>query len=162
MRRRGSMRGTLLTMMMLFLRDVPDQARAGEVKRVSRGYARNYLLPKGLAEIATDETLKRLEKVKAEGDAERARETQVVEELAEALDNVTVTIPGRITPTGRYYGAISGIRIADALGELLERELDRRITNSVEPIREPGEYEVVLNLSSEIRATVNVIASIEE
>ena len=42
------MRGTLLTMMMLFLRDVPDQARAGEVRRVSRGYARNYLLPKGL------------------------------------------------------------------------------------------------------------------
>ena len=151
-----------MTMMMLFLRDVPDQARAGEVKRVSRGYARNYLLPKGLAEIATDETLKRLDKVKAEGDAERARETQVVEELAEALDNATVTIPGRITPTGRYYGAISGIRIADALGELLERDLDRRIANSVEPIREPGEYEVVLNLSSEIRATVNVIASVEE
>lgn len=149
-------------MMMLFLRDVPDKARAGEVRRVSRGYARNYLLPKGLAEIATDETLKRLEKVKAEGDAERARDTQVVEELAEALDNLTVTIEGRVTPTGRYYGAISGIRIADALGEMLERDLDRRITNSVEPIREPGEYEVVLNLSSEIRATVNVIASIEE
>ena len=149
-------------MMMLFLRDVPDQARAGEVRRVSRGYARNYLLPKGLAEIATHETLKRLDKVKAEGDAERARETQVVEELAEALDNATITIPGRVTPTGRYYGAISGVRIADALGELLEREIDRRITNSVEPIREPGEYEVVLNLSSEIRATVNVVASIEE
>ncbi|MCY3693405.1 MAG: 50S ribosomal protein L9 [Chloroflexota bacterium] len=149
-------------MLMLFLRDVPDKARAGEVRRVSRGYARNYLLPKGLAEIATDETLKRLDKVKAEGDAERARETQVVEELAEALDNLTVTIEGRVTPTGRYYGAISGIRIADALGELLERDIDRRITNSVEPIREPGEYEVVLNLSSEIRATVNVIASIEE
>ena len=149
-------------MMMLFLRDVPDQARAGEVKRVSRGYARNYLLPKGLAEIATDETMKRLEKVKQEGDQVRARETQVVEELAEALDNLTVDIPGRVTPMGRYYGAISGARIADALGELLEREIDRRITNAVEPIREPGEYEVVLNLSSEIRATVNVIASIEE
>ena len=149
-------------MMMLFLRDVPDQARAGEIKRVSRGYARNYLLPKGLAEIATDETLKRLDKVKAEGDAQRARETQVVEELAEALDNLTVTIEGRVTPTGRYYGAISGIRIADALGEMLERDIDRRIANAVEPIREPGEYEVVLNLSSDIRATVNVIAAIEE
>ena len=149
-------------MLMLFLRDVPDKARAGEVRRVSRGYARNYLLPKGLAEIATDETLKRLDKIKAEGDAERARETQVVEELAEALDNLTVTIPGRVTPTGRYYGAISGIRIADAVGEMLEREMDRRITNSVEPIREPGEYEVVLNLSSDIQATINVIATIEE
>ncbi len=149
-------------MMMLFLRDVPDKARAGEVRRVSRGYARNYLLPKGLAEIATSETLKRLDKVKSAGDAERARETQVVEELAEALDNLTVTIPGRVTPTGRYYGPISGARIADALGEMLERTIDRRITNSVEPIREPGEYEVVLNLSSEIRATVNVVAAIEE
>ena len=149
-------------MMMLFLRDVPDQARAGEVKRVSRGYARNYLLPKGLAEVATDETLKRLEKVKNEGDQIRARETQVVEELAEALDNLTVTIQGRVTPTGRYYGAISGVRIADALGEMLDREIDRRITNAVEPIREPGDYEIVLNLSSDIRATVNVLATIEE
>ena len=106
--------------------------------------------------------MKRLDKVKAVGDAERARETHVVEELAEALDNLTVTIHGRVTPTGRYYGAISGARIADALGEMLDREIDRRITNSVEPIREPGEYEVVLNLSSEIRATVNVVATLEE
>lgn len=149
-------------MMMLFLQDVPDQARAGEVKRVSRGYARNYLLPKGLAEIATDETLKRLAKIKQAGDVQRARETQVMEELAEALDNLTVTIPGRVTPTGRYYGAISGIRIADALGEALDRVIERRITSSVEPIREPGEYAVTLPLSSEITATVNVIATIEE
>lgn len=149
-------------MMMLFLKDVPDQARAGEVKRVTRGYARNYLLPKGLAEIASNETMKRLDKVKQEGDVQRARETQVVEELAEALDNLTVTIPGRVTPTGRYYGAISGVRIADALGVALDREIDRRITNSVEPIREPGEYAVVLTLSSDIKATVNIIAEIEE
>ncbi len=149
-------------MMMLFLKDVPDQARAGEVKRVSRGYARNYLLPKGLAQLANEETMKRLEKIKHAGDTQRARETQVMEELAEALDNLTVTIPGRITPTGRYYGTISGLRIADALGELLDREIDRRITNSVEPIREPGEYELVLPLSSEISATINVLATIEE
>jgi large subunit ribosomal protein L9 len=151
-----------MTMMMLFLKDVPDQARAGEVKRVSRGYARNYLLPKGLAQLANEETMKRLEKIKDAGDTQRARETQVMEELAEALDNLTVTIPGRITPTGRYYGTISGLRIADALGELLDREIDRRITNSVEPIREPGEYELVLPLSSEISATINVLATIEE
>ena len=148
--------------MMLFIKDVPDQARAGEIKRVSRGYARNYLLPKGLAEIATEETLKRLEKIRNEGNTQRARETHVMEELAEALDNLTLTISGRITPTGRYYGAISGLRIADALGEALGREIDRRITNSVEPIREPGEYEIAIPLSSEITATVNVVATIEE
>jgi large subunit ribosomal protein L9 len=149
-------------MMMLFIKDVPDQARAGEIKRVSRGYARNYLLPKGLAEIATEETLKRLDKIRNAGNTQRARETQVMEELAEALDNLTLTISGRITPTGRYYGAISGVRIADALGETLGRVIDRRITNSVEPIREPGEYEIAIPLSSEITATVNVVATIEE
>ena len=149
-------------MMMLFIKDVPDQARAGEIKRVSRGYARNYLLPKGLAEIATDETLKRLDKIRNAGNTQRARETQVMEELAEALDDLTLTISGRITPTGRYYGAISGVRIADALGETLGRVIDRRITNSVEPIREPGEYEIAIPLSSEITATVNVVATIEE
>jgi large subunit ribosomal protein L9 len=85
-----------------------------------------------------------------------------MEELAEALDNLTLTISGRITPTGRYYGAISGVRIADALGETLGRVIDRRITNSVEPIREPGEYEIAIPLSSEITATVNVVATIEE
>jgi large subunit ribosomal protein L9 len=149
-------------MMMLFLKDVPDQARAGEIKRVSRGYARNYLLPKGLAELATEETIKRLEKIKHEGDTQRARETQVMEELAEALDNLTVTIPGRVTPTGRYYGTISGVRIAEAVGEILGREIDRRIANAVEPIREPGEYAIALPLSSEITATINVVATIEE
>ena len=149
-------------MMLLFLKDVPDQARAGEIKRVSRGYARNYLLPKGLAELASPETLKRLDKVRQEGNAQRARETHVMEELAEALDNLTVTVTGRITPTGRYYGTISGLRVAEAIGETLGREIDRRFTNSMEPIREPGEYEVSLPLSSEITATVNVVATIEE
>ena len=149
-------------MMMLFLKDVPDRARAGEVKRVARGYARNYLLPKGLAELASEETLKRLAKVRQEGDTQRARVTQVMEELAEALDNLTVTVTGRITPTGRYYGTISGLRIAEAIGESLGREIDRRFTNAMEPIREPGEYEVSLPLSSEITATVNVVATIEE
>ncbi len=149
-------------MMMLFLKDVPDQARAGEVKRVARGYARNYLLPKGLAELASEETLKRLAKVRQEGNAQRARVTQVMEELAEALDNLTVTVTGRVTPTGRYYGTISGLRIAEAIGETLGREIDRRFTNDMEPIREPGEYEVSLPLSSEITATVNVVATIEE
>ena len=149
-------------MHVIFLQDVPNQAHAGEIKQVADGYARNYLLPKALAEVATPEIMKRVHKIKAAGDAQRLRETEAMEELAQMLDGTEVELTARVTPTGRYYGAISGIRIADALGELLERDIDRRITNSVEPIREPGEYEVVLNLSSEIRATVNVIASIEE
>ena len=149
-------------MEIVFTKDVPDQARAGEVRRVADGFARNYLIPRGLAEVATPEVLKRLHKIKAAGDETRVRETQVLEELAEALDGVQITVAARVTPTGRYYGAISGSRIADELAASLGRDIDRRLIEAGQPIREPGEYQVVLRFSSEIEATVYVIAEGEE
>lgn len=147
---------------MLFIQDVPNQARAGEVKRVAAGYARNYLIPKGLAAIATTEVLKRAEKIKTAGDEQRTRETQEMEVLAQILDNTQITVSARVTPTGRYYGAISGARIAEELSSTMGREIDRRLVDVIEPIREPGEYEVVLRLSSDIQATVHITAEVVE
>ena len=149
-------------MEIVFTKDVPNQARAGEVRRVADGFARNYLIPRGLAEVATPEVLKRLHKIKAAGDETRVRETHVMEELAEALDGVQITVAARVTPTGRYYGAISGSRIADELAASLGRDIDRRLIESGEPIREPGEYQVVLRFSNEIQATIYIIAGVEE
>ena len=147
---------------MIFIQDVPNQARAGEVKRVAAGYARNYLIPKGLAAIATTEVLKRAEKIKTAGDEQRTRETQEMEVLAQILDNTQITVSARVTPTGRYYGAISGARIAEELSSTMGREIDRRLVDVIEPIREPGEYEVVLRLSSDIQATVHITAEVVE
>ena len=65
-------------MQVIFLQDVQNQAHAGEIKRVADGYARNYLIPKGLAEVATVEILKRAHKIKTAGDQQRARETEVM------------------------------------------------------------------------------------
>ncbi len=149
-------------MEIVFTKDVPNQARAGEVRRVADGFARNYLIPRGLAEVATPEVLKRLHKIKAAGDETRVRETQVMEELAEALDGVQITVAARVSPTGRYYGAITGSRIADELAASLGREIDRRLIEAGEPIREPGEYQVVLRFSSEIEATIYILAEAEE
>lgn len=149
-------------MEIVFTRDVPNQARAGEVRRVADGFARNYLIPRGLAEIATPEVLKRLHKIKAAGDETRIRETQVMEDLAEALDGVQITVSARVTPTGRYYGAITGSQIADELAASLGRDIDRRLVEAGEPIREPGEYQVVLRFSSEIQATIHILAEEEE
>ena len=149
-------------MEVIFTRDVINQARAGEVKRVSDGYARNYLIPKGLAEMATPEVLKRLHKIKAAGDETRVRETGVMEGLAEALQDTSITVTARITPTGRYYGAITNARIATELGAAVGRDIDRRLFESNEPIREPGEYEVVLRLSTDISATIHITAEVEE
>ena len=149
-------------MEVVFTQDVPNQARAGELRRVADGYARNYLIPQGLAEMATPEVLKRLHKIKAAGDETRVRETQVMEELAKALDGISITVSARVTPTGRYYGTVTSVQIAAELSSVIGREIDRRLVEAGEPIREPGEYEVVLRLSNEIEATINITAEVEE
>lgn len=149
-------------MEVVFLQDVPHQARAGQVRRVADGYARNYLIPKRLAVLATAETRKRVEKIKVAGDDRRARESDQLEELAQLLDNTQLTVSARVTPTGRYYGAIGSVLIAQQLSTTLGREVDRRLVEVMEPIREPGEYQVVLQLSSDIRATIKVTATAEE
>jgi len=149
-------------MQVIFLQDVPQQAHAGEIKRVADGYARNYLIPKGLAQVATPEILKRSHKIKAAGDQQRIRETDVMEELAQLLDNTTITIKARVTPTGRYYGAITSTRVAEELSAAIGRDIERRLVDVVEPIREPGEYEFTLRLSADIQATIQIVAEAEE
>ena len=149
-------------MEVVFTHDVPNKAQAGEVRRVPDGYARNYLIPQGLAVVATPEILKRLHKIKSAGDDTRVRETAVMEELAAALDGTRVTVNARVTPTGRYYGAITSTHIASTLSEEIGRDIDRRLLEVLEPIREPGEYEIVVRLSGELEATIHVAAEVEE
>ena len=149
-------------MQVIFLQDVFQKAHAGEIKRVADGYARNYLIPKGLAQVVTPEILKKSHKIKAAGDVQRIRETTVMEELAQLLDNTIVTLQARVTPTGRYYGAITNARVAEELTATLGRDIDRRLLDVIEPIREPGEYEVTLRLSADINATIQIIAEAEE
>jgi large subunit ribosomal protein L9 len=149
-------------MEVVFTQDVPNKAKAGEVRRVPDGYARNYLLPQGLAQIATDEVKKRIHKITAVGDEVRVRETAIMEELAKGLDDVTITLTARITPTGRYYGTITSTHIAMELAEKVGREVERRWVEIADPIREPGEYDVTLRFSTEVSATIHVNAEIEE
>lgn len=149
-------------MNVIFLQDVPEKAHAGEVKRVANGYARNYLLPKGLAEVVTPEIMKRVNKIKSIGDTQRLRETETMEVLAQLLDNTQISVMARVTPTGRYYGAISNVQIAETLTSTIGRDIDRRIVDTIEPIREPGDYEISLKLSADIQATIHITAEAEE
>ena len=149
-------------MHVIFLQDVPNQAHAGEIKQVADGYARNYLLPKAFAQVATPEIMKQVHKIKSAGDAQRLRETEAMEELAQMLDGTEIELIARVTPTGRYYGAISNTRVAESLTEAIDRSIDRRIVEVIEPIREPGEYDITLRLSADITATIRVLAGVEE
>ena len=83
-------------MQVIFLQDVAEKAQAGEIKRVADGYARNYLIPKGLAQVATPDVLRRTHKIKAAGDEQRIRETNQMEELAQLLDNTEISVSARV------------------------------------------------------------------
>ncbi len=145
-------------MRVIFLEDVPNVANAGDVKAVSNGYARNYLIPQKLAIMVTAEEMKRIERIKRSGDERRIRETERWEELAKLLEGTGVTVKARATPAGQFYGAITPSQIAQELSSVLGREIDRKLVEAVAPIREPGEHEVVLHLSPGIQATIIVTA----
>ena len=130
-------------MEVVFLQDVVNQARAGEVKKVADGYARNYLIPKGLAESATPEILKRIRKITELGNETRDQETLTLQALADALKDISITVIGRVTPAGRYYGAISSTQIAAQLSAESGRDIERRLVETSDVIREPGEYDVI-------------------
>lgn len=148
-------------MRVIFLEDVANQASAGDVKDVADGYARNYLVPKKLAIVATPEEMKRIERIRQAGDKRRLRETEQWEGLAGQLEGTAVTVKARLTPAGVFYGAITPTQIALELGSVIGRDVDRKLVDAVEPIRAPGEYEVVLHLASNIQATILVTAEAE-
>ena len=149
-------------MRVIFLQDVPNVANAGDVANVADGYARNYLIPKQIATIATAEGMKRIERITRAGNERRVRETQQLEQLASLIEGTEVTVKARATPVGEFYGAITPGQIADELTIVTGRAIDRKLVDVMEPIREPGEYEVVLHLAQGIQAVVFITAVVEE
>ena len=101
----------------VFLADVPPKHMAGDVRAVAGGYARNYLIPQGLAAPATIDHLKRIEKIKRAAESKRARDASDLKGVADLLEGLSVTLKGRSGQGGRLYGSITNIAIAEALTE---------------------------------------------
>lgn len=143
-------------MRVVFVENVPNVARAGEIKEVADGYGRNFLLPRKLAVVATPDILKQ----QAQQETSRARKEARLEtqasSLAERLNGLTVSLPAKVGAQGRLYGSVTNAHIADRLKELTGQEVDRRRVLLDEPIRHLGSYPVEVRLTSEVSATINV------
>ncbi len=151
-------------MRIIFLADVPGSGMAGEVKEVKNGYARNYLIPQDLAVVANHDQLQRIEAIRTVGEAQRLKDQQDMEALADQLDGLSVSITAKVGPTGRLYGAITNAIVVEEIIRLTEREFDRRSILLEEPIHEPGEYPVEIRLSRDVSTTlvVTVLAEGQE
>lgn len=143
-------------MQVILLKDVKGQGKAGQIVKVSDGYARNMLLPKKLAMEATDANLKILERKKAEIEAQRAIDKQVAEDIKAKVESRPVRIVTKAGESGRLFGAITSKDIADAIQKEFLVELDKKKIDLDAPIKQVGVSEVTLKLFPGVQARCKV------
>ena len=144
-------------MKVIFNVDVKGQGKKGEMKEVSEGYGRNYLLPRKLAVEATPDNLnayKLKEKAKA---AQIAAEKAAALENAKALESIVVKIPAKAGAAGKLFGAVTSQEISDALKAQCGIEIEKQKIVQAEPIKTYGSYDVKCKFGYEIAGTIHVL-----
>lgn len=146
-------------MKVLLTHDVTKLGKAGIVKNVADGYARNYLLPQGLAVLATPGSVKMAETLSKAEQKRQAQLTNDASALAEQLQAVTLTFHMRAGEEGKLYGSVTAANIVDELKSSTGLEVDRHKLELREPLRSLGTHKVAVRLASELapQLTVNVV-----
>ncbi len=142
-------------MKVIFLQDVKGQGKKGEIKEVSEGYARNFLLPKGVVQIATEGAKKTLNQQAASAQKKKENEKKEAQELAARLGEMTVVIKAKAGEGGRLFGAITSKQISEAL-EKEKISVDKRKIELDEPIRVLGVTKVAVKLYPDVKGTLSV------
>lgn len=142
-------------MKVILLKDVKGQGKQGEVKNVSEGYANNFLIPRGLAAVATDGNLKQLESKKKAESKRKSQEKADAEKLAEKISNMTVQLKAKSGEGGRLFGSITSKQIAEAMAAQ-KVKVDKRKIDLPEPIRTMGVTQVSIKLHPEVTAKIKV------
>ena len=140
-----------------FLEDVEGVAQGGEVKDVRPGFARNYLIPKNLAVLATHDSLQRLSKLSNQAEKDRIKKLNNMTELGEKLTGIRLDLEMRSGPGGRLYGSVTNAIVAAKLSQLLETDIDRRIITIDESIRNVGSFTAQIRLHQEVNIDVELL-----
>ena len=144
-------------MKVIFNVDVKGQGKKGEMKEVSEGYGRNYLLPRKLAVEATTDNLNALRlKEKAKQAAIAAEKAKALEN-AKQLESIVVKVPARAGSAGKLFGAVTNQEISDALKEQFGIEIEKQKIVQAEPIKSYGSYEVKCKFGYEISGVIHLL-----
>ena len=140
--------------------DVASVGKKGDVVEVSEGYARNYLVAKGLGLKATAGAVAQAASMRRSRDIKDARDREAAERLASALVPVVIRIPAKAGSEGRLFGSVTAAEVVAAVKAQTGAVLDRRRMHMDEPIKTLGVHEVPVRLHSEVefRVTVEVVA----
>ncbi|MFL7891185.1 MAG: 50S ribosomal protein L9 [Anaerolineales bacterium] len=147
-------------MKVLLLKDVFKLGRAGDIKRVADGYGRNFLLPQGLAVLATPGALKQVERIKTEATIQRNALNEELSEVAGQLDGTRLSFSARASETGKLYGSITTQMIADSLSEKTGVEINKRQVFA-QPLKSLGEHNVEIRLTVDLVPEITVVVNRE-
>ena len=149
-------------MQVVLKRDVKGLGKAHEIKKVAEGYARNYLIPRGLAAPATEKLVRQARRDQASAAEKLIRLQNRSQELAAQIAGKPVHFKVKAGETGRLYGSITGKDVAQALAKMLGMSFDKRQVMLEYPIRELGVHLVDLKLDGGVNAQITVIVEVEE
>ena len=140
----------------ILIKNVEGLGAESDQVNVATGYARNFLLPQGLAIPLTQGNERRLAALRKQRQERELREAKDAKELAASFKHLMLVIKAKTGETGKMYGSVTQANIIDQLQEQFEIQLDRRKLHIEEPIRTVGDHEVELRLHSEVRTTLKV------
>jgi len=147
---------------MIFLKDVTSVAKAGQIKEVADGYARNFLLPQKLALLATPSAVKAAQiQIQKERGGDQLFAAELAQ-LAQQLEGISISFKAKVVEEDRLYGSIRDSDIAADLSRLTGSEIEKRQVELPEPIHRLGEHEVAIRLSKDLAPKIKVIVAREE
>ena len=149
-------------MKVVFLEDVPNIAKAGDVKEVADGYGRNFLIPKKLAALVRPEITSRLEAQRREQTKKQAKMEAELARMADQLEGKEIILKAKAGAKERLYGRVTSADIAAALERTTGITVDKRKIELAEPIRELGSFDVAIRLAKDVIPKIKVIVGEEE
>lgn len=148
-------------MEVMLLKDVYKLGRAGDVKRVADGYGRNYLIPQGMATLATEGALKQADRIRESAAEERARLNKELTAVHERLHGLQLNFPVRAGESGKLYGSVTTQMISDAIQEATGIQVDRHQIDS-EPLKLLGVYTVSARLTVDLIPELTIVVHAED
>ena len=149
-------------MKVVLLEDLPGKGKAGEIKEVSKGYARNFLLPRGLALVATPTVIKQVESSLEKEKLEESIDRDKLVELAQQIEGKEIRFKARMGAGERLFGSITAADVAEELGQAIGSVIDKKKIDIGESLRKTGNYEVAVKLASDLNPQITVVIEEEK
>jgi large subunit ribosomal protein L9 len=143
-------------MKVLLIKDVYKLGRAGDIKKVADGYGRNFLIPQGLAVLATAGALKQVEKIRSQAEIRRTEQNSELKDLASHINGVTLVFGAKAGETGKLYGSITTQDVATAIQEKTRYEVKKQQID-MQPIRTLGEFIAHVRLTMDLVPEIKII-----